>query len=128
MVDYTLLADNDPGGDLETAFAVMSAQTAVRTRNSHRVNDIMIAKHLGFTAATEFLNDVEAALDPRVVAWLRGDGIDMAHPDVATILDQINPRHKDAALAMGKETVPKYPGLRIGHLATARQMRAEGKI
>ena len=33
-----------------------------------------------------------------------------------------------AIIAMGLVTSPKYAGLKIGHLANARQMRAEGRV
>jgi hypothetical protein len=40
----------------------------------------------------------------------------------------VSPATAAAIIASGVETNPVYPGLKVGHLANARQKRAEGII
>lgn len=128
MVDYTAIADGDPGGALEEAYATMTAATITQSRGPHPVTDIRVAGEIGLTAAEEFFAAVEAAIPARVVGWFHSVGVDINHPDTVATLNAINPPHKDAVLAMGNETVPEYPGLTIEHLKKARAKRAAGEI
>lgn len=132
-VNYKLIADDDPGGKLETAFESMSKVTESRSRGSFRVNDIMIVAVLGSTDGHEFLDAVEGSnlLPERAKLWLRGEGIDINHPDTAGVLRAMNPNppHLEKVLAMGNEIVPKYgAGFKAGHLQTAREKRKGSKI
>lgn len=128
MVDYTAIADGDPGGDLEAAYATMLAETITQSRGQHPVTDLRVAGEIGLAAAEEFFTSIEAVVSSRVIGWFRTTGVDINHPDTIATLNAINPPHKDAVLAMGNETVSKYPGLTIEHLKKARTKRAAGEI
>lgn len=128
-VDYKLIADEDPGGDLEEAYATMKARTVLNEKREARYTDQDIAREIGFALANQFLDDVEAAVPPRVMYWLKTLGIDVAHLDTRAVLTNINPRNVDLVLALKDEIVPKYGiGFKLGHLQNARQYRLEGKI
>ena len=131
MIDYKLIADEDPGGDLQTAFDTMAAVT-IEVRKSRAIyNSLGLAAAIGFTNANEFLNDVEAStlIPERVVMWINTTGVDIVNADTALILKVIAPQHLDLVLALANETISKYGArFRMGHLQNAREYRARGKV
>jgi hypothetical protein len=130
-INYKLIADDDPGGELETAFATMSVVTVVNEKIQARYTDQDIAREIGFGPANQFLDDVEAAVPGRVAYWLRTLGIDVAHIDTINVLNNLDPapRNLNLVLALKNEKIPKYGfGFKEGHLQTARKKLAEGKI
>jgi hypothetical protein len=128
MANYAFIADYDPGGDLEAAFATMAGETFVQLRAEYIVTDVRIAGVLGMTAAVEFLDAVEAAVPERAINWIRSTGVNICHPETIAILNAINPPHKDLVLAMGEESVLQHPGLTIEQLKKARLKRAAGEV
>ena len=130
-VNYKLIADNDPGGTLDAAFESMAAETTKQSKGKYLVNDLMIVNELGASDGHAFLDSVEASelLPERAKLWLRGNGIDVNHPDVEGILTAMNPPNIDKVLAMGDEVVPKYgAGFNEKQLNNARISRLNGAI
>ncbi len=130
MVDYKLLADNDPGGDLQQAFDLMSIQTVDSTPEvlmTYRT----IASKVGFAESGE----LEAAVlgEPTLPQWLNVDlqsrGIDVNDPQVAGLLNTLVSAATAANItAAGVIVSPKYPNMKVGHLKNARDQRNDGVI
>ena len=130
MVNYKIIADNDPGGDLETAFAAMSAET-VTSAPEVMVTYRRISAVVSLAASAELEAAVKSELT--IPSWvntaLASDGIDVNDVQVSAVLDTLVSAGTSAEIkAMGVITEPKYKGFKIGHLANARQMREEGRI
>tara|TARA_R110002074_G_scaffold119_2_gene486 strand:+ start:901 stop:1293 length:393 start_codon:yes stop_codon:yes gene_type:complete len=130
MVNYKLIADNDPVGELQTAFDSMAAE-AVTSTPEVMVTYRQIGERVSLAASAE----LEAAVNGSelVPSWvdsvLAKDGINVNDAQVSATLGAIVSTDTAAAIiAMGLVTSPKYAGLKIGHLANARQMRAEGRV
>lgn len=133
-VDYKMLADNDPGGDLETAFAAMKAET-VTVAQDRKLTYIDIANEAGFQVATNLqlkINEaIQAGVFPDLVdAALKGDGININDPQVAGVIGSLglSAGGEAAILDLQNVTSPKYPRLRIGYLSDARRKRERGLI
>lgn len=129
MVNYKLLADEDVGGDLETAHATMSAMTVTSTP------EIMVSyRTVGAGVSLEASASLEAAMKPvnGIPEWvntaLASDGINVNDAQVSGLLTNLVPTFSADILALGVVTSPKYKGFKIGHLANARQMRQEGRV
>ena len=130
MVDYKLIADNDVGGDLEGAFNAMSLEI-ISTTPEVMVTYRRISASVSLTVSAELQAAVlNATLIP---AWvnqaLAYDGININDPQVKSVLSTLV--YEDSAnriIEMGVVKAPKYSNFKIGHLANARQKRAEGKI
>ena len=130
-IDYKLIADEDPGGDLETAFATMSSRMVSNTKLQARYTDQDIAREIGFGKANAFLDDVALQVPERVMYWIQNLGVDLAHLDTIAVLNSLDPAPRNLAdvLALKDETVPKYGhGFKLGHLQNARQYRLDGRI
>ena len=128
-IDYKLIADDDPGGDLGTAYATMAASMVTVERSSTVFTGHMIAQEIGIAAANQFLNDVELAAPARVMGWFNDFGLDLSDPDVVAYMTSINPANLAAVLALTDESQCKYgTNFKMGHLQNARQYRADGKI
>ena len=138
MIDYKLIADNDPGGDLETAFAQMQAETVTVPVPGKRQTYLSIADEVGFTEAATLSATIAAAVQAgQLPRWvdiaLEGPGIDVTNAQVGPILTSLvnaslTSEMVNSIIATGTETQPKYAGLRIGYLADARRKRERGEI
>jgi hypothetical protein len=128
-VNYKLIADNDPSGELETAFAAMAAETVTSTP------EVMVTyRQIGETVSLAASAELETALNDSgngIPSWvdtaLTKDGINVNDPQVADVLGSLSSSAADIT-AMGVVTSPVYAGLKIGHLANARQMRMDGRV
>lgn len=140
MVDYKLLADNDPGGDLDTAFATMSAET-VTSNPVKRMNYIDVSDECGYALAVKLATAIAAAIGGGLMpdfveTVMNGRGLDVNNAQVQAQLQALadNPAVEfdaaDMALLTSKGAVssPKYPGLKVGHLDDARRKRTAGEI
>lgn len=126
-VNYKLIADNDPGGDLETAFNTLASETVITTPET-MITYRKIAASVSLTATAE-LEQAISALPLWVNKALQTDGIDVNDPQTAAALSSLVSTETAASIiALGKISTQKYPGLKLGHLQNAREMRAEGKI
>ena len=128
-VDYKLIADNDPAGELQTAFDAMAAETVTSTPE-FMVTYRKIGQSVSLAASAELetaLKDASNGIPSWVDSVLAKDGINVNDPQVAGVLAALS-SHAAAITAMGVVTSPKYAGLKIGHLANARQMRADGRV
>lgn len=131
IIDYKLLADNDPGGDLMTAFESMQGET-ITTRPEVMITYRKIGAAVGLQESAELeaaVNTPGNGIPKWVDAALSTDGIDVNNQQVSAILTMLVTSETAAAiLAMGEVVTAKYPGLKPGHLQNAREMRAEGEI
>ena len=130
MVDYKLIADNDAGGDLESAFNAMSLES-VSTTPEVMVTYRRISASVSITVSAELQSAVLSAL--AIPAWvnqsLAYDGININDPQVKSVLSTlVSEDSGNKIIEMGVIKTPKYSNFKIGHLANARQKRAEGKI
>lgn len=131
MVDYKAIADGDPGGDLDSAYTTMAAETVITTPEK-LMTYRSIANEVGFAASAELeagvLNDSNG-----MPSWLHADlaarGIDVNNPDVGALIGVlVSAPTATAILAAGQVPVAVYTGLKVGHLQNARQQRAAGEI
>lgn len=132
MVDYKLIADNDPGGDIETAYAAMAAETVTSTPET-RLTYLSIANRVGYAAAAALYDRVIANMPAWINQAMMQGGVDVNNPQTAGILNSLvgggfTAKMMSDIINAGVESSPKYPGLKIGHLANARQKRAAGDI
>lgn len=131
-VDYKLIADGDPTGDLFVAYDTMLAQTETVSKGVFKVSDIMVAKEIGLTKANLFLDAVETFMPSRVANWIQGQGIDINDAETVAALGTITALVAEdlaAVLAMGTSTACIYgTGFKPGHLQNARQKREAGLI
>lgn len=134
-MNWTQIANGDPGGTVDQAFSAMAAETVSNTAEK-RVTDIDMARDMGFAQANNFLNGIQAAIDAqaipaRVMRWIETVGLDVNNNQVATVLGNlvtaghVTAGQVNAVLALGR--VAKYPGLEKWHIEKARRLRAEGK-
>ena len=131
MINYKLLADNDPGGELQAAFDSMAAETVATTPET-QVTYTTLARDVDLVTAnalTSKLSTQSAWIDNA----LNSECINVNNPQVGPFLDALvdtdfTQLMADNVKALGNVISPKYPGLKIGHLANARQMRADGRV
>jgi len=132
MTNYKLIADGDPGGNIDTAFASMKAET-VTTSPEVRLTYLAVARSVGAGAASKLNARVLATQSPWVDHALNNEGVDINNPQIPALLNSMvnatfTQANADAVKAIGNVTQSKYPRLRQGHLEDARRLRAEGKI
>tara|TARA_R110000822_G_scaffold310397_1_gene443034 strand:- start:798 stop:1211 length:414 start_codon:yes stop_codon:yes gene_type:complete len=137
MTDYKNIADNDPGGDLATAYATMKAETEVVTP-VFKLTYTKIANLVSLNAASALQ---AAVLNPGtgIPEWvdsaLKGSGIDVNNTQTQALLTQLGSNSyitvatADAIKALGNVTVAKYTGLSsMEFLKKARTLRTAGII
>ena len=128
MVDYKKIADGDPSGDLDTAFNTMAAETEVTTPEK-LMTYRTVASEVGFAESAELEAGVLAGMPQWLNADLQTRGIDVNNPDVIALIGTlVSAPTATSILASGQVSSLVYPGLKIGHLANARQQRAVGEI
>jgi len=130
MIDYKLIADNDPTGTLDSAFASMSAET-ITTNPEKLVTYISVANQVGFAESGELEAGVlsDTTLPKWVDKSLNTGGVNVNDPQVAGLLSVlVSAATSTKILAMGDVLSPKYPNLTMGVLADARRLRTEGVI
>jgi hypothetical protein len=137
MVDYKLIADSDPGGDLQAAFDTMAAETVSKTPEVYVNYTNLMAVDLALAGQLSAI--IKAAVDagtlPEVVhIRLNNGGLNINNPSSGYVLQgfveagYLTQAEKDTIMAMGVVTTKKYPGLKPGHVQNARQKRAEGIV
>jgi len=131
-VDYAVLADNDPGGTLSSAFSAMAAQV-VTEYPEFMITYRSVANAVGFDASVQLQVKVKSAFPSWVDALLSSDGIDVNNIQTDALVNSLvdttfTQAMADGILAMGDVSVPVFPGLKPGVLADARRMRAEGRV
>lgn len=139
-INYKALADLDPGGTLESAYDTLAVAETTSSDHVQMVTDLSIAASIGLNDTVAFLAGLDTAVDDLVlpsivVEWLTTNGgIDVNHQDSQTTLQSLATANYveqttvDAVIAMGENSELDFPNLKIGHLANARQMRAEGRV
>lgn len=137
MIDFALIADFDPGGDIETAFASIAAETKAVTAE-YRMNYLTIACDVGLveSAALETVisNAIAAGTLPKWVdTKMNGDGLDINNSKTVEVLgtlivDPFTQTMADAIIAAGVSTSSKFPNLKLQHVTQARAMRTAGKV
>ena len=131
MIDYKLLADNDPGGDLEVAFNLMYEQT-VATYPQKLMTYIDIASRAGFFVSAELQNAVvdNVGIPSWVDIALSRDGVDVNDEQTQSVLSSIVSEETALAIsALGVELISRFPQLTsVRHLDKARVMRADGRV
>lgn len=130
MIDYKLLADNDPGGNLDTAYAAMSTET-ITTNPELMITYRKIGADCGLAVSAELEAAVKA--DANIPDWvntaLANDGINVNDPQVsATLASLVSAESATSISALGDVVELKYPNLKKGHLQNAREMRQEGRV
>jgi hypothetical protein len=137
---YKKIADGDPGGDLTAAYEAMRAETiSAPSQGEYRVTMTTMANRLGRDAARRIYAGFKAAvaagqMDDWELAQLNDKGFDINNPETATAVTALfqagvlTQSDATALLNIAESTEPKYPGLEIGHLQNAREMRERGDI
>jgi len=129
-VDYKFIADNDPSGDLEAAFATMSAET-VSTKPKLPLTYTGIADKTDVINANLLASRVSASLPDWIHDAMKDKGLDINNPKVQVVIsDSLGLSDVEARkiLDAGIILEPKYGGnFKIGHLSNARQARIDGR-
>lgn len=140
MTDYKKIADGDPGGELEAAYNSMIAETEQSPiQGEYRVTLTTISKKLGRDAARLVNAKLKQAVaDGHMDQWeldeLYDDGFDLNDPETKKAIAKLKQEgalgetEAAALLGMAMQSVPLYPGLEMGHLQNAREMRERGEI
>lgn len=137
MTDYKKLADNDPGGDLATAYATMKAETEVTTPEL-KLTYVKIGNLVSLDAASALqaaVLNVGTGIPEWVDSALKGSGIDVNNTQTQSLLTQLGSNSyitvatADAIKALGNVTVAKYTELSsMEFLKKARTLRTAGII
>lgn len=133
MTDYKLIADSDPGGDLQTAFDAMAAEVVTSTPEK-LMTYLSIANEVGFTESGALEAAVNAAISGgQLPSWVRSaletKGIDINNPQTGPLLVSLVGEVEAAKiLAAGVVSVKKFPSLTIQQLENARYAREQGAI
>lgn len=129
--DYTKIADNDPGGDLEVAFAAMLILTEESTPDEVKITYRTVGRDIGFAESMELEDKLKAS--ENVPYWidntLNTEGVNVNDPQTAGVLAglALSEGLADAIVALGVITSLMLPTLRIGELQTARDKRTRGE-
>lgn len=130
MVDYTKIADGDPGGELADAFNAMRVETEPSNSVAFHTY-VSIGGAIGFNTALQLSARVTSLLPSWVDEALQSEGLDVNDAQIPVLLDSlvdVNFTQGMADAVKGAGTQLKYIGLAVGHLANARTMRADGEI
>ena len=137
MTDYIKLADNDPGGDLESAYVSMKAETEV-TNPELKLTYTSVGNQVSLAASAELqaaVLNVGSGIPEWVDNALKGSGIDVNNAQTQGLLTQLGSNsyitvaNADAIKALGNKTVAKYPELSsMEFLKKARTLRTAGII
>lgn len=141
QTDYAAIADRavELLGEInpvrwEEVVSVMQAETITRDKQDARYTDLDILRDLGSETGDALLDKIEAAVKPRVSRMIQSVGLDLAHNETKSVLQQlltagaIDQTDYDALIGLTKETVPRFPGLRPGEIQNALQWREAGEI
>lgn len=135
MIDYQAISDADPGGDLQAAFAALSAETISVLRG---VDERMLSARgvygiIGKTAGKAALDAIKAGeADDDVKAWFSPSegGIDsfLIGPTFQGLADGgvITQAEADLVISYAYTIQPKFPGLTIAQIDKARMKKARG--
>ena len=135
MIDYKVIADADPGGDLQAAFEAMRDET-VTSYKALSGNELRL-----WSAANPYdYSAIKMAAATNVVAEIAFSLIqtpdsllELNRADVLLMVEGMvtggifSEEGKNALLAMATVITPAYPGLNQAILAKARDMRKEGR-
>ena len=128
MIDYKVIADADPGGDLQAAFEAMRDETVTSYR-ALSGNELRL-----WSAANP--NDYSAIKVAEIAFSLiqtPDSLLELNRADVLLMVEGMvtggifSEEGKNALLAMATVITPAYPGLNQAVLAKARDMRKEGR-
>jgi len=111
------------------AFNAMAAENET-TNPERKLTYLQVANESTFAIAAELSAQViENNMPNWVDAALSGEGIDVNNKQSQDMLNDIcSEATANTIIALGDVLTPKYPGLKIGHLDNARQMRVEGRV
>lgn len=129
MIDYKNIADNDPGGDLDAAYATMKKET-VKSHPTKMLTYLDIANLLDLATSKELQDAVvgRVGIPEFVDHELKNGGLDVNDVKSQYMLRAIvGGDTANAIIGLGAVVNPVYPYLKIGHLSNARQMRFEGR-
>jgi len=132
-VNYQQLAQDDPGGTLDEAFAIMSNKK-VDVIIDVRLNDVALASRVGIGKAMQFQGALKAAvadggMPGDVLDWFNGSGIELNNNESIGLLNSmadngyISLQLRDEIIALRVVKKDMYPGLKIGHLQNAREKK-----
>ena len=122
---------------VEAAFDAIKDLTVVSVRDSGRQTYASLAGTLGLALTSQLeaamgLAATAMVIGPWVDKALNNDGIDSSDPQVigllTSLIDQfgIDQELVDAIASLSSETVPMFPGLKLGHVQNALQKHALG--
>ena len=133
--DYSALASGDPGGELQTAYETMKAET-VSTLKTLTGNELRIwaAQNPADYQNIKTAADTNVAAEMALALMQTPDSIlEMGKPEVAALVGGLHQygllsdTGKAALEAMATIERPLYPGLTQAQLEKARVMRMEGR-
>ena len=150
-VDYKAIADRaeqiigSPDRDRAAdAYNVMSAETVTREKDGEvRMNRRMLMRELGAMTADALLQKIKTGIENAgfstdTVTYLldeiNGEGLDLKHPETQAMLQNfvdggiMTQDDLDLLLGLINETIPAWPGLKLGEVQNALEMRANGEV
>ena len=138
MVDYKLIADNDPNpsgsvdaenAGLISAFESMKLQTNILSQK-RKISFLDIADYIDVITASKFSTAVKNNLDEWIYTLLTKKGIDITSPKSQTAVNSLvaaepafEQTDADAIIALANQTEEKFKRFKLGHLQNARRMK-----
>ena len=132
-MNYKQLKLDDPGGSIESAFAILSVMTETVDLALSRITERDIYTVLGGTNGELVIKAIESAatqndIAKRVLSWIQPGpdmGIDICDAEVQVFLNSmvggsVTQAMIDKVIELSSETKTKYPDLKVGHVIKSR--------
>ncbi len=129
-IDYKKIADNDVGGELDTALATMKLLTETVKLDEKLITYRTIAAQVDLAASAELETAIKGAetMPEWVHTSLSNTGININDPQTEGVLNKLGLSDAQSIIDIGVDEVLMFPSLRAGHLEVARAKRIAGEI
>lgn len=120
----------------QAAFDTMAAETTTTMADALWESELSIMSRLGVTAADTILSKIETAVgSDRVTRMIRSaKGVNLADPQTIGLINSLvaasvlSQAEADALLSVNQIVTPVWPGLQLGHVQNALELRQRGDI
>lgn len=129
-IDYKKIADNDVGGDIDSALVTMKLLTETVQSAEKLVSYRKVAAETTLATSAELETAIKAAetMPEWVHTSLSNDGININDPQTAGVINSLGLSDAQSIIDIGIDEVLMFPNLRAGHLEVARAKRIAGEV
>ena len=130
MIDYKKIADNDVGGELDSALSTMKLLVETVKLPEKMITYRTIAAQVNLAASAELETAIKGAetMPEWVNIALSSDGININDSQVEGVLNSLGLTDAQSIIDIGVDEVLMFPSLKAGHLEVARAKRIAGEI